>query len=159
MLENGKPILCVAADLRTDRIGKFDIGGSSGEDGEFVVKALEIQLGDDAVMSLLQHELPALDGELTRDQLEFALRQLEAIDIVGMIAAGVRQKNLCRALLDDGVSDRRDDRVARALGRKQHEAVLLADRLKLVLREIAEPFVLEGFPELVDDDDDPAAVD
>ncbi|MNL80607.1 hypothetical protein D3C87_2075060 [compost metagenome] len=59
-----------------------------------------------------------------------------------MVAARVGQEDLCRALLDDRVRDWRVQRVARALRGKQHQPILFADGLQLVLRKIAEPLVL-----------------
>ena len=73
----------VGMAARADRIRELDIGGSSGEDGEFVVKAVQVQLGDDAVVPLLQDEAAAFNRKLTRDQFVFALGQLEAFDKAG----------------------------------------------------------------------------
>ncbi|OYR24869.1 hypothetical protein CEV33_4652, partial [Brucella grignonensis] len=62
-------------------------------------------------------------------------------------------------MLDDGVRDRRIDRVARALRGEQHEPVLFADGLELVLGEIAKALVGKCLPELIDHDNDAAAID
>lgn len=65
----------------------LNIGGPSGKDGEFVVKTVEVEFGDDAVVSLLQYEPSAFDRKLTCNQFVFPLRELETFDVVGMAAA------------------------------------------------------------------------
>ena len=49
--------------------------------------------------------------------------------------------------------------VGRALGVKDAQAVLLADGLLLLLGEVAEDLVVQGFPELGDDVDQALAID
>lgn len=106
MLKNRKPIRKPVANFCADGIGEFDIRGTAGEDGELIVETGEVQFGDDAVMPLLQYESAALNGELACDEFEFSLGEFEAVDIVGVVAASIREEDLRRALLDDRVCDR-----------------------------------------------------
>ena len=90
MLKNRKPIREPVANFCADGIGEFDIRGAAGEDGEFVVETTEVQFRDDAIVPLLQYESAALDGELACDEFVLPLGELEAVDIVGVVTAGIR---------------------------------------------------------------------
>ncbi len=83
-------------------------------------------------MTLLQDEPAAFDGKLARDQLVFALRKLEAIDIVAAVATEFGRK-ICVGHCSMMVWRSRDDRVRVGSASQTDESVLLADRLELGL--------------------------
>ena len=77
-------------------------------------------------MTLLDEEAPAFRGQILTDEAEFGAREVKAFDVVRELAARVGKEHLRRALLDDGVSDRRGEGVAGRLGAEHHHPVLLA---------------------------------
>ena len=158
-MKHRQPLRGVVADLLANAVEQLDGFRASGQDGERVVETAEVEFRDDRVVALLDQEAPAFGSELLLDQPEFRVGQMEAIDIVRARSPRVRQEDLGRALLDDGVGDRRGQRIARRLRAEHHDTVLLADGFQLVVGEIAKRFVAKRLPELVSVGDQAPALD
>src|SRR3546814_15276747 len=71
----------------------------------------------------------------------------------------VGKQYLGRNLLHDAVRNVRTQRIRRALRAEDKKGILLAVGLEAVLREGAERIVPQGFPEFVDVDHKPPAVE
>ena len=112
LLEPGHPDGRVIADLGPDAVEELDGRGATGQDGERVAHAAQIELGHDRMVALLDQEAPALWGQILTDEPEFGAREVKAFDVVRELAARVREEHLRRALLDDGVGDRGGEGVA-----------------------------------------------
>src|SRR3954470_16030253 len=124
------PSCRVIADLGSDAIEEGDRCGPPGKHGELIVEPREVELSHDRVMPLLDQEAAALGGELLPDEVKFTLGEVEPLYVVGRLAAWVGEEHLCRALLDNGVSDRGGQGVTGRLCAEHHHAVLLADGFK-----------------------------
>src|ERR1700738_210969 len=109
-------------------------------------------------MALLDQKAPAFGSQLLLDQTELGVGEGEAVDIVRSRSPSIRQENLGRTLLDDGMRDRRRQRIPRRLGAEHHDAVLLADGFELVVGEIATRLISQRLPEFVDIDNQAPSV-
>ena len=103
----------IIADFAPDAVEELDGRGATGQDGERVAHAAQIELGHDRMVALLDQEAPALWRQILTDEPEFGAREVKAFDVVRELAARVREEHLRRALLDDGVGDRGGEGVAR----------------------------------------------
>src|SRR6202035_3132400 len=122
---------------------------SSGEHGELRVEALQVQLAHHRVVALLHEEETRPGLQLLLDELEFALREAEALLVFGRIGIGVGKENLGRGLLDDRAGDGAAQGIARALRRRAEHPVELAPDLQAILRELLERGIGEEPRELV----------
>src|SRR3954451_2802773 len=116
LLEAGHPVGRIIADFAPDAVEKLDVRGATGQDGKRVAHATQIELGHDRMVTLLDQEAPALWRLILTDESEFGARKVKPLDVVGGLAARVWEEHLRRALLDNGVGDRRGEGVARRLG-------------------------------------------
>src|SRR3546814_7659973 len=110
-------------------------------------------------MALLDQKPAGFRIQIVADELEFRLGQTQSIDIVRFAAVGVGKQYLGRNLLHDAVRNVRTQRIRRALRAEDKKGILLAVGLEAVLREGAERIVPQGFPEFVDVDHKPPAVE
>src|SRR3546814_4189015 len=110
-------------------------------------------------MALLDQKPAGFRIQIVADELEFRLGQTQSIDIVRFAAVGVGKQYLGRNLLHDAVRNVRTQRIRRALRAEDKKGILLAVGLEAVLREGAERIVPQGFPEFVDVDHKPTAVE
>ena len=83
----------VAGDEVTHEI---DIGASSRDHGELGIKALEIELADDALMPLLDEEASRAGLELILEEPELPLGESEATAVVLEVGVGIRKEHLGR---------------------------------------------------------------
>ena len=158
-MKDRQPSRRIVADLRPNAVKQLDRFRPSGQYGERIIETAEIKLRHHRIVALLDQEPPAFGRELLLDQAEFRVGQMESVDIVRARSPRIRQEDLRRALLDNGLCNGGSERVAWRLRAEHHDAVLLADGFQLVVGEIPKCLVAERLPELVDIDDQAPAVD
>ena len=86
---------------------------TAGDHREFRVTAFQIELADDAVVTLLDQKHARAGFQLLLDQLEFALAQAETARVLLVARVGVRKEHLGGRLLDEGAADGAVEHVAR----------------------------------------------
>ena len=107
-----QPLGRIVADLPPNTIEQLDRFRPARQHGERIVETAEIKFRHHRVVALLDQEPPTFGRELVLDQAEFRVGQMEAVDIVRARTPRIRQEDLGRALFDNGVGDRRGERVA-----------------------------------------------
>ena len=83
----------------------IDRRSTPGDHGELGLKALEIELAHDALMTLFHEEPPRAGLELLLNELELALGEAKACAVVLAVRVRVRKEDLGRGLLDDRATD------------------------------------------------------
>src|SRR3954447_20309940 len=94
LLEARHPVGRIIADFAPDAVEKLDVRGATGQDGKGVAHAAQIELGDDRMMTLLDQEAPALRSQILTEEAKLGAREVEAVDIVGWLAARVWEEHL-----------------------------------------------------------------
>ena len=112
----------------------LDATCAARDDGELRIEALEIELADDAVMTLSDEESPRAGLKLL-DELELPLAQSKPFDVVVSGRLNVGEEDLGRGLLDDRAADGALQDIARALRRQTHHPVELSPGLRSILRK------------------------
>src|SRR5688572_16915995 len=83
----------------------LDRASAPRDHGELGIEALQIERTDNAVMPLLHEEHPRSGLELLLQQLELALRETKALDVVTRVCIWIRKEDFRRRLLDDRPCD------------------------------------------------------
>src|ERR1700733_15164948 len=157
--EERQPLLgpcAVASDQPTHTL---NLAGSTGNHPQLGVKALQVELTDDAVVSLLDQEPARAGFQPMPDQPKFALSQTKASGVFLITGIGVREQHLGRRLLDDGAADRTVEYVAGALGCQTHDTVELAPGFWAVLGKALKGRIGEQAPEFIHAAHQPPAIE
>src|ERR1700722_2201017 len=157
-LKTCQPMRRVRAVVADQTMHALDLAGATRYHGELGIETLEIELADDAVMTLLDEEHARAGFELLAHELEFTLGKAKTTDVVLGIGVRVRKEDLGGRLLNDRAADCALQHIARALGRQAHDAIQLTPRLGSILRETLESRVRAQAPELIHPAHQPSAV-
>src|SRR5258707_9489475 len=95
-----QPVLRRVTDLRADRIEQLNVIRGARQDIEHVAEPGKVEPADGRAVSLLDEEKPAVLAEIAHN-VEFGLTQLEAVHVVVVVGARVRQEDERRGLLDE----------------------------------------------------------
>src|SRR6185312_4222488 len=109
--------------LLEDPVKPLESTGAPREHRELAVKTLQVEAANNALMSLLHEERACSRLELLLHQPKLTLGKSEALGVLLFRGVGIREEDLGRGLLDDRAADAALEDIARALGRKTHNAI------------------------------------
>src|SRR5580698_9956963 len=111
-IERRQPALRVRAVALDQLTHEIHRRATTGDHRKLQVKAFEIELTHDALMSLLHQEPARARLELLLDEPKLPRGEPETVAVVGRIRIGIREEHLGRGLLDDGAADRTCEDIA-----------------------------------------------
>src|ERR1700722_18274150 len=123
------------------------------------VEAFEVELADDAVVSLLDQEHARARFEPLLDQAKLLVREAEPLGVLGDVCIRVGKEDFGGRLLDECSANRAVQNITRTLSGQTHDAVQLAPGLWAVLCEAFECGVGKQPPKFVHPAHQPAAVE
>src|SRR6185437_14886236 len=101
LVEDWKPVIRVLARLRDGAGGEFHRGRGTGQHGQFLLEAAQVQFADRGVLALFEKEAAqVLLHHVLADDFVFALCQLESLDVVLAGCLGIGEIELGDALFD-----------------------------------------------------------
>src|ERR1700685_1743309 len=147
--EQRQPMLALGPAALDQPMHALDLAGAAGYDSQLCVETLQIELADDAVVSLLDQKHARTGLQSFFYEPELALAQTEAGGVFFEAGVRIRKQHLGRRLLDDRAADRAVEHVTGTLGGHANDAVELAPGLRPLLGKALERRIRQQPPEFI----------